>query len=443
MTTILILDDSDSILESLSDTLSQKGYHTHTALTPEDGLRFLGTTQVDLVITDICFDNSQKDGLWLIKQIQIHHPHVACISMSGESDVYKVLDCIKEGALDFIVKPISLPRLIVAISNVLKLTNAKKQLQQKCLIWGKSIATNSLRELIYKYASLNENILITGESGTGKELVSENIHLYSNRYDQPFLKVNCAALNPDLIESELFGYVKGSFTGAEQDKIGYFEKATNGTLFLDEIGDLPLETQSKLLRVLQEQCIVKVGDTTETPINTRIICATHQNLEKMIENGTFREDLFYRISTFTIHIKPLRERLDDIDDLAPLLLHQFLEKNSLEFKQFTEDAIQFLKTYSFPGNIRELSIIVKNAAMTALSSTITPSDINLHKKQTSSHLLNQTDTMTLNEAKKFLEREFILYRLKKHQQDIDQTASSLGIEKTNFYRKLKQLDLSV
>jgi two-component system, NtrC family, nitrogen regulation response regulator NtrX len=443
MTQILILDDSSSIIDSLSDTLSDQGYTTSSALSPEEGLEIISKETIDLVITDICFDNSKKDGIWLVKEIKNKYPTLPCISMSGESDVYKVLNCVKEGALDFIVKPISLPRLYVAISNALKLSNSKKQLQQKCLIWGQSTATNQLREKIYKFASLNENILITGESGTGKELVSENIHLHSTRYDQPFLKVNCAALNPDLVESELFGYKKGSFTGADIDKEGYFEKAHNGTLFLDEIGDLPLETQSKLLRVLQENCIVKVGDTKEISINTRIICATHQDLEDMIEKKTFREDLYYRISTFKIHIKPLRERLDDIDDLAPFLLHQFLENNSLEFKQLSDCARKKLKTFSYPGNIRELSILVKNAAMLASSSYINETDIQLRQKKNSKDFLSQTNAQSLAEAKHFLEKEFIIYRLEKHMNNIDKTAQSLEIEKTNLYRKLKQLDINI
>jgi len=443
MIQLLILDDSPSILESLSDTLSDQGYVTHTALTPEKGISILHEQSIDLVITDICFDNSTKDGIWCVREIKKQFPHLPCLAMSGESDVYKVLDCIKEGALDFIVKPISLPRLTVALTNALKLTNTKKQLQNKSMILGQSNSTKQLRVTISRYAQLNENILITGESGTGKELVAENIHLYSNRYEHPFLKINCAALHADLVEAELFGYAKGSFTGAETDKKGYFESASEGTLFLDEIGDLPLETQSKLLRVLQENKVVRIGETHERPIRTRIICATHRPLETMIDEGTFREDLYFRIATFRIHISPLRERVEDIDELAPYLLEQFLKHNHLPEKVFSDSSIQKLKSFAYKGNIRELSSIIKNAAMLCEKDVINAPNIQEHFSRPTKDFLSQTQNMTLSDAKFFLEKSFLEHRLQCHQFNLDETAKSLGIEKTNLYRKLKHMQISL
>jgi two-component system, NtrC family, nitrogen regulation response regulator NtrX len=438
MTTILIADDNLSICESLEQTLTKEGYKVFHTQTPKDFLKLVKEKEPDIGIVDIFYGDNQPQGDWLVKQMSQDHPSIPCIVMSGESDIYKIITCLKNGAQDFIEKPISLPRLITSVKNTLKIINAKSFGKDKCSILGNSQSISDVLFRIKKIGPLQESVLITGESGTGKELVAENLHLFSNRFEQPFYRINCAALSPTLIESELFGYKKGSFTGAEKDKKGYFELASNGSLFLDEIGDLPLDLQTKLLRVLQEKKLTPVGSSEEIEVNTRVICATHQNLEKMIKEGKFREDLYFRITTFKIQVPPLRERLEDIDTLAPYFLQSFLNDNNLGYKELDEAAIQKLKSFDYPGNIRELSIIIKNAALFCDKPIITSEFIECHSQERKNDLLLKTNNMTLTDSKYFFEKELLLNRLKKNNQNVEAAAKSLGLVKTNLYRKFKE-----
>ncbi|MFC2135797.1 sigma-54-dependent transcriptional regulator [Bacteroidota bacterium] len=358
--------------------------------------------------------------------------------MSGESDVQKTLRCLQKGALDFLDKPISLPRLLTSVKNALNIYNVKNSAQKRNNILFKSVKMKDVIERIKKLAVLNETILIYGESGTGKELVADNLHLFSNRYSMPIYKVNCNSLNSNLVESELFGHVKGSFTGADYNKIGYFEKADNSTLFIDEIGDFDLNLQSKILRALQEKKITPVGSTKEVEIDTRLVFATHRDIEKMVKESSFRQDLYFRLSTFVIIIPPLRDRLEDIDELAPHYLNSFLSENNLSYKYFGENAIEKLKDYSYPGNVRELIKIIKNAAFFTEGEIITPDNIEFGNTNEKYDIWSITKDMSLSESKSKFEKELIEKRLKEFDNDIQKTADSLNLIKNNLYRKLKQ-----
>lgn len=439
MTKIFVVDDSEKICLSLSDILTKEGYQVLTYLSPKQALAHISDEKPDVVLVDIFFEEGQPDGEWMVQQMSAKYPGIPCLMMSGESDIYKILACLKQGAVDFIEKPVLLPRLLTSIKNALKLIASKQYSQNKCPMIGKSQVMTDLLVRIRKLANLEDSILIIGESGTGKELVAENLHLLSNRFGNPFLRLNCAALSPQLIESELFGHQKGSFTGADTDKKGFFELASSGTLFLDEIGDLPLGLQSKLLRVLQEKSIIPVGGVQEISINTRILSATHQNLDQMVQKGLFREDLLYRIATFRIPLPPLRERLDDIDDLAPYLLQKFLDANNLGYKEFLVEAIKKLKTYKYPGNVRELAAVIKNAVVFSDDSQISEKDIQFHSSETQKiDLLTQTQQMNLAQAKDFLEKRFLEYRIQSLNHDLNLVAESLGLHKPNLYRKMKE-----
>jgi transcriptional regulator with PAS, ATPase and Fis domain len=300
-----------------------------------------------------------------------------------------------------------------------------------------------MRNRIHKLAHLNESVLITGENGTGKELVAENLHLFSSRSAHPICKINCTALNPNIIESELFGHIAGSFTGADRSKQGCFERAHRSTLFLDEIGDFAPPLQAKILRVLQEKRVLPVGASKEIEVDTRLLFATNIDLESAVRKGLFREDLYFRISTFVIRIPPLRERLQDIDILAPHFLNEFLNENKLSSKVFTGASLDRLKEYHYPGNIRDLARIVKNAAFFTEGDKIDADNIDFMPPIGHPDLWFRTRSMSLSEAVDYFERELILRRLGEVGNDIGNAAESLGMIKNNLYRKMKQCGISI
>jgi len=443
MSNIFIVDDDSKILKSLEEILSRNGYIVESAKSPDEFLAKIKDSLPAVAIIDIFFGHKQMDGEKLIQILQDRFPTIQCIVMSGESDIQKTLSCLKNGALDFLEKPVSLPRLITSVKNAFELYNTKSSVQARFNILGESKIIKNVIKRIKKLALLKESILIYGESGTGKELVAENLHLFSNRFSKTMYRVNCTALNSNLIESELFGHKKGSFTGAEKDKKGFFEMADKSSLFIDEIGDFDYGLQSKILRVLQEKKITRVGDSNEINLDTRYIFATHNNLEKMVDDEHFRQDLYFRLSTFTITLPPLRERLEDIDILASHFLNSFLKNNNLRFKEFSESALDKLKQYHYPGNVRELIKIIKNAAYFSSSEKIESDDIEFKSKNESEKIWELTRDMTLFESKNFFEKQLILKRLKLHNGNIENTAKSLGILRTNLYRKFKQLSISI
>ncbi len=440
MAVIFTIDDDEKILTSLDRQLSRQGYNVSCFNKPEVLFDILKLQQPDLIISDIIFKNSELSGVNILEHLTEHYPDIGCIVISGESDIEKTLKCMKLGALDFIEKPVSIPRLVTSVKNAIALTRMKQSLKDSRSLIGTSSKIVELRNRLIKLAKLSEPVLIIGESGTGKELVAENLHAYSGRYSEKYLKVNCTALNTNLVESELFGHKKGAYTGAITDKKGYFEIADKGTLFVDEIGDFNPDLQAKLLRVIQEKIITRVGETEERKINTRLVFATHQNLETLIEEGKFRNDLFFRIATFKIQVPSLRERLEDIPLLADHFLKLFIAENNLNYMEFSGEAIEKLQNYTYPGNIRELISIVKNAACFCSGDVIKREDIEF-QNITDSDFWGRVQDKTLKESKILMETELIKKRLKLYKNSVNHAAESLGILPNNLYRKMKELNI--
>lgn len=443
METLWIVDDDAAILERLRAILTREGYQVETSASPEDFLTRATQQPPAVAILDIFFPGTRLDGEALVRALGERFPNAQAIMMSGESDIQKTLACLQQGALDFLEKPVSLTRLLTSVRNAFSIHSARGSVQAQYAMLGHSAAMQRVTGLVRKLGALKESVLILGESGTGKELAAANLHFFSPRYARPLQKVNCAALNPNLIEAELFGYKKGSFTGAHRDHQGYFEVARGSSLFIDEIGDFAPPLQSRILRVLQEKTVTPVGETREVPVDVRLIFATHRNLGDLIARGEFREDLYFRLSTFVIEMPPLRERLEDIDELAPHFLSRFLDENNLRFKELMPDALSRLKQHDYPGNVRELAKVVKNAAFFAEGDRITAGDIDFHPRPGQVDIWSQSRGETLREARNRFERELIARRLREAGGDVERAAGSLGLLRSNLYRKMRSLGMDL
>ena len=364
MAKILIIDDERSIRNTLKDILE---FEKHQVSLAENGLKGLETAQnemFDLIFSDIKMP--EMDGIELLTQLKEKEIEAPIVMISGHGNIETAVECIKKGAFDFIEKPIDLNRLLITVRNalekkdlVVETKNLKKKTAKKYEMIGQSPALENVRQMIERVAPTEARVLITGENGTGKELVARLIHEKSNRANAPFVEVNCAAIPSELIESELFGHEKGAFTSAIRQRIGNFEQADNGTIFLDEIGDMSLSAQTKVLRVLQENELSRVGSDKSIKVNVRVIAATNKDLKKEIEKGNFREDLFHRLNVIPIHVPSLDERKEDI----PLLVEHFTElicsEEGIHPKKFEPDAIKALQQRSWTGNIRELRNVVE------------------------------------------------------------------------------------
>jgi len=359
MATILIVDDEQNILVTLSRALKLEGYRTEVAGGGRIGLDKLSTQPVDLVLLDVKMPD--MDGLAVLQNILQNHPSLPVVMMSGHASIEIAVKAVRMGAADFLEKPLSSEKVLVTISNALaisRLTRENQDLKTLAGLHTEMVGTSQPMQALYEQIKLvapsNGRVLITGENGSGKELVARAIHENSHRSKGPFIKVNCAAVPNELIESELFGHEKGSFTGASQQRRGKFELADSGTIFLDEIGDMPLSMQAKLLRVLQEGEIERVGSSETLRVDVRVISATNQDLQSSINTGGFREDLFYRINVIPIALPSLREHKEDIPILAEHFTKLACENNNRRLKTFSEDAMKRLLEYEYPGNVREL-----------------------------------------------------------------------------------------
>ncbi len=378
MSRILIIDDQDAIRRVLREILENEKYQVDDAANGPTALQMMKDQEYDAILCDIKMPD--MDGIEVLEQVKTLYD-TPVIMISGHGTVDNAVDAFKKGAFDFILKPPDLNRLLITVRNALdkrKLSTENKALKKAVSrqneMVGQSAAMMEVRDMIEKVAPTGARVLITGENGTGKELVAKQLHELSPRRYGPFIEVNCAAIPAELIESQLFGHEKGSFTSAIKQKKGDFELADGGTLFLDEIGDMSLAAQAKVLRALQENKIVRVGGEKEIPVDVRIIAATNKNLKKMIEENAFREDLYHRLSVIVIHVPPLRERKDDI----PLLVNSFVEIIAQNMGKatpsFDDDAIEELKNYQWTGNIRELHNIVERLVILC-GSTITKDDV--------------------------------------------------------------------
>ena len=364
MAKILVIDDERSIRNTLSDILSLEGHKVDVAEDGEQGFKKASESKFDAVFCDIKMP--KMDGLEVLAKLHDSFPELPIVMISGHGDIDTAVESIKNGAFDYIQKPLDLNRLLVTLRNALDRSNLvaetktlKKKVNTKYKMIGETPAMLKVKEMIERVAPTDARVLITGSNGTGKEAVAHWIHEKSNRASAPFVEVNCAAIPSELIESELFGHVKGSFTGAVKDKAGKFEQADGGTLFLDEIGDMSLAAQAKVLRALQDNRINRIGSYKDVTVNVRVVAATNKNLREEIEKNNFREDLYHRLSVILIHVPTLNERIDDI----PLLVDDFIktccEEQNFPVKKITDDAIAELKKINWRGNIRELRNVIE------------------------------------------------------------------------------------
>lgn len=368
MSKILVVDDQKAVCYSLQRFLQSEGYEVHTTTSGKDALSFLNDAKPDLVIMDVRMPG--MDGIEVLEKIKQSQPDVQVIIMTAYSTTEKAIQAIKLGSYDYIIKPFDNDELLIRVRDAIK----TKELMNNAVtldvsddyaggerIIGKSPVMLDIYKQIGKVAPTDATVLIKGESGTGKELIARAIYHYSNRSAKPFLAINCASIPEPLLESELFGYERGAFTGADFKRIGKFEQYSGGTIFLDEIGDMPLGLQAKLLRVLQDGKFQRLGGTETIETDVRIIAATNKDLEDMVKNSTFREDLYYRINVVTINVPPLRERREDIKDLVHYFIQKYNKKLGKTIKGITTEAIERLKEYTWPGNVRELENVIQKS----------------------------------------------------------------------------------
>jgi two-component system nitrogen regulation response regulator NtrX len=449
MPSILIVDDEPGVRSSLGGVLRDEGYQVDAVDSGEACLDRLSDKPYDLVVLDIWLPG--MDGLATLARMRERQLDPQVVVISGHGNIESAVRAIKMGAFDFVEKPLSLEKTVLVVRNALRQRHLEVENQAlrarvdaQYTMVGESRAMRQLRDQVATAAPTNGRVLIFGENGTGKELVARNIHQLSRRRLGPFVEVNCAAIPEELIESELFGHVRGSFTGAVTDRRGKFELAHGGTIFLDEIGDMSLKTQAKVLRVLQEQVVEAVGGSTRIKVDARVLAATNKDLPLEIRAGRFREDLYFRLNVVPIYVPPLRERQDDI----PLLADHFMALLAREYgrrpKRFEGDAIAILQAHSWPGNVRELRNVVERLMIMVRGERILSSDVTFLDQGTAGitgTTVAQTPLSSLHDARDQFEREFIVRALAMHQGNISRTAEALGIERSNLYRKMRSFGI--
>lgn len=451
---ILIIDDEVDICQLLCKFLEKKGYSADYSITGKKGLKQLKKEDYDLVLLD--FRLPDMDGSEALKAIKNQNPSTQVIIITGYSDVKTAVDCIKLGASEYVTKPIHPEEILHSVKSSLankeekkatnnsKTTNSTKPKQSKTFIEGKSSQSQKVQQLIKLLAPTNMSVIIEGESGTGKEMVANAIHLKSERADKPFVAIDCGALPKELAASELFGHIKGSFTGAINDKVGHFEAAKGGTLFLDEIGNLTYDNQVKLLRVLQERKIKKIGDTKPIDIDVRIIVASNESLEEKVKKGDFREDLYYRLNEFMVELPPLRQRGDDILTFADYFLQNSNQELQRNFKGFDAEAKQIISNYSWPGNLREMKNVIKRAALLGEGNKIKAQDFPLEIRNPKAMENGYDDSEPITDLKSVAERaerRAILKVLEQTNYNKTQAAKVLKVDRKTLYNKMEAYEI--
>ena len=439
---ILCVDDEPNVLSSLKRILKAEGFDVLLASSGSDALAILEKEICDITLVD--YQMPEMNGIELIKAIKDNGYNTESIMLTGYGDVSLIVQAIKEGAYDYILKPWNDELLIAAINRVLnyKSLEKEKRILQDYLVKkykfdnliGTSQGMKRIYSIIEKVKDIDNNVLIIGESGTGKEQIARAIHFNGIKKDKLFIPVDCISINPNIIESELFGHVKGAFTGAYQDKEGLLKSAGKGTIFLDEIAEIPLNIQAKLLRVLQEMEIKPVGSTKSLKIEARIISATNKDLSKAVENGEFRKDLFYRLNVITIDVPPLRDHKEDI----PLLVNHFIKKfnsDKREIKGITPEALEALMNYNWPGNIRQLEHCIERAFIIGTSEFIDIRDLSKDMIENKKGLEKRTKTL------KEIEYEHIIKTIQEYNGDKENAAKALGIGKSTLYEKIKKYNV--
>ena len=458
---ILIVDDEVSILNSLSSILEDEGYEVSVAKSGIEALKLCAVSPPELMMLDIWMPD--MDGLETLRRLRELVPQTQVMMMSGHGSIETAVKAIKLGAYDYIEKPLSLENVTLRVKHALdqhwleqENRTLRTKVERKFELIGQSPAMRQLKQIIETAGPTNSRVLIGGENGTGKELVARAIHQHSARANRPFVAVNCAAIPETLIESELFGHERGSFSGATTMKRGQFEQADGGTLFLDEIADMSLSTQAKVLRALQEQQFTRVGGTKLIKVDVRVLAASNKDLLKEIEKGTFREDLFYRLNVVPIVVPTLRDRREDIPLLVKHFLHVHAEEQGLKIKQVSPEAMDVFIQYEWPGNIRELRNLIERLMIMVPGPVIEASHASvalqvrpqLSATQQAAGAQAPNSLLTrhydsLRDARNAFEKEFIARKLREHHWNISRTAEDLQIERSHLHRKIKLLDVEM
>jgi two-component system, NtrC family, nitrogen regulation response regulator NtrX len=449
---ILIIDDDANTLASLARAFRLAGHEATVCDNAARALELAKSQRFDLILSDVVMPN--RDGIALLEDFKNAGVSVPTVMMSGQATIEMAVRATRLGAIDFLEKPISTEKLLLTVDNAVRLTrleeenrDLKRRLGKHRIVWT-SRAMKEVMAQVEHVAASETRVCIRGETGTGKELVARTLHEKSPRAGGPFVSLNCAAIPAELMESELFGHEKGSFTGAAARHIGKFELAHRGTFFLDEIGDMPLPMQAKLLRVLEEGEIERLGGGHPLTIDVRVVVATHRNLEEQVRQGTFREDLYHRVFVFPIVLPPLRERHEDIRLLIEHFTKQLAEQNNWRPKSFSSDAIDALERYPWPGNVRELRNVVERMLLLATSDTVDAATVARALPQTfyattTSVGSGPTTFGTLAQRTEAFERETLLAELKRNHQHMTNTARALGLERSHLYKKCQQLGIDL
>ncbi len=439
----LVIDDEKNILESVKMVLNYENYPVDTTNNGIDGIALFRKNKYDIVILDVKMPG--LDGLDVLKTIKEINRFSEVIMISGHSGIEEAVEAAKLGAFDFLEKPISRDKLLLTVRNAAEKVNLLKEnyslktiTEEKYRLVGNSPVMEKLRQTIAKVARTNSTVLITGESGTGKELIARNIHQLSLRKQNKFVQVNCAAIPEELIESELFGHEKGSFTGAYEKKIGKFESAHRGSIFLDEVGDLSLKAQAKVLRVLEEGEIQRVGTAEIKNVDVRVIAATNKNLEEEIEKGNFRQDLYFRLNVVPIVSPSLTQRKEDILVLVDHFIKYFSEENNYKKKNISKTAAELFTHYEWKGNVRELRNLVERLLIMSEGKTITELDLPPHmQKSTEDDSFSFAKFKTWKEFKQESEKRFIEEKLREYKYNIAKTAREIELPRSNLYKKIE------
>jgi len=448
---ILVIDDDPNTLASLARAFRLAGHEASVCDNASRALELAKEQRFDLILSDVVMPG--KDGIALLEELKAAGVTSPSVMMSGQATIEMAVRATRLGAIDFLEKPVGTDKLLLTVENALRISrleeenrDLRRRLGRHQIVWS-SPPMRDVMAQIEQVAPAETRVCIRGETGTGKELVARALHEKSPRRTGPFVSLNCAAIPAELMESELFGHEKGAFTGAAARHIGKFEQAQGGTLFLDEIGDMPMAMQAKLLRVLEEREIERVGGGHPMPVDVRVIVATHRNLEEQVRQGTFREDLYHRVFVFPIVLPPLRDRREDIRVLAEHFVRQLAEQNNWKPKTFSPEALEALQNYSWPGNIRELRNVIERVMLLAPAAVVDAAIVERALPQTSasasSALSFDVGGGTLAERVESFERSTILTELKRNRNHMTNTAKALGLERSHLYKKCQQLGIDL
>ncbi len=444
---VLVIDDETSIREAIKMTLEYEGYKIDEARSGQDGIDKATKTDYDLILLDIKMP--VLDGIEVLENLKEQKITTPVVMVSGHGDVHTAVECTKRGAFDFLEKPLNRDKLLLTVRNAIRQrsleeenTELRTKAEKEYQLVGDASGMRDLKSQIERAAPTKATVLIAGESGTGKELVAREIHRRSSRASAPFIQVNCAAIPDELIESELFGHEKGSFTGAVRKQTGKFVAADGGTIFLDEIGDMSMRTQAKVLRVLQEGDVEPVGSATVIKVDVRVIAATNKDLTEEIKTGRFREDLYYRLNVIPIRTPPLRERRDDIPILADHFARLFAQEHNYHPKKFSATAAKALSDSAWRGNVRELRNLIERLVIMVPADTIDITDLPAEFFRAPADIISGAMRLnTLQEFKDEAEKGFILAKLRENGWNVSKTAESIDTPRSNLYKKIEQYDI--